>query len=615
VQVIDNGVGMSRERIDIDFAQLGGSWKKLANSTEGGRHLHGRSGQGRFAAYALGGTVRWASISDDVTGTRLETVVTGRQTSLRDFDVSDPLPTDLPTGTTVECTNLTEEAQAYLLRDDVAENLATIFALVLEQYPVTISWRGQNVDPSLLQTKRHTAPLEVDGVEGAELVVIEWKRQTRRALHLCESSGASLHEIAPGIHAPGFEFTAYVRWDGFKDLQSQLSLEEMGETVVASVIEAARDALRDYFKARAAERGSELVQAWKDDNTYPYRDEPETTVDKAERDLFNVLAVAAAPAVETTDTGARRLSLRLLREAIERTPGTVHELLQEVLNLPEDRLDELRELVERTSLTSIIAAARRVTDRLDFLAGLEKIVFDSSLRRHILERRQLQRILVNETWVFREEYALTADDVTLRTALRDHIGLLGRADLAPDDLSSEVLDEDGRRVVVDMMLSRVVEQTRNEREHIVIELKRPTVHIGGAQITQIANYAATVAGDARFASTNTHWEFWIVGDVLDQVAQSMANQQNREPGIVTISPDGSQVIRAVTWAKIIQDARHRLSFVKNALEYSTDEERGMSYLRRAHGRFLPETPMASDADSANGDPESSPATVTSPQDG
>ncbi|HSV65159.1 MAG TPA: hypothetical protein VLJ59_04510 [Mycobacteriales bacterium] len=177
-----------------------------------------------------------------------------------------------------------------------------------------------------------------------------------------------------------------------------------------------------------------------------------------------------APVVEPADRQSRALALRLLKEAIERSPGTVHRVLQEVLDLPADRLEELRELLERSTLSAVSSAAHEITDRLDFLVGLEEIVFDAELRDRVRERSQLHRILANETWIFREEYALTGDDVTLRVALRNHIHLLGRDDLAPADLSAGVLDEHGRRVVVDIMLSRVVEQRRNHREHIVIEL-------------------------------------------------------------------------------------------------------------------------------------------------
>jgi hypothetical protein len=79
-------------------------------------------------------------------------------------------------------------------------------------------------------------------------------------------------------------------------------------------------------------------------------------------------------------------------------------------------------------------ATREITDRLDFLASLEKLVFDPELKQRTLERKQLHRIIANETWIFGEEYALTADDPSLRTALKEHIAELGRDYLAPPEV-------------------------------------------------------------------------------------------------------------------------------------------------------------------------------------
>lgn len=595
VLVVDNGSGISQEQVERYFSQLGGSWKKTATTTEHGRRLHGQAGQGRWAAYGLGETLRWTTVADRVTGERQRLTITGRYGSLRTFEFSDPEQTSDDPGTRVEVSGLTSAAQSTLMRDDISDELASVFALYLQNYPVSLRWRQRTINPDALKARTGEVLVQIDTPEFAgsiPLTIIEWIRPARRALHICDSAGTSMHEMPPGVHAPGFNFTAYLAWDGFRDYQSELALAELGQEPLTAIIEGAKEELRRYFRERSSEKGAELVKAWKGDGTYPYHADPVSTVDRAERDLFEIMAVTAAPVVEAADAPSRRLSLRLLREAIEKSPSTIHEVLQDVLNLPEDQLAELRDLIERTSLTAVIAAARKITDRLDFLAGLQRIVFDSDIRPHVLERRQLHRILANETWLFREEYALTADDSTLRTALRDHIHLLGRSDLVDAEVEeSEVLDEHSRRVVVDLMLSRVVETRRNEREHVVIELKRPTVHIGMAEFSQIQNYATAVSLDRRFANVDTRWEFWIVGDELEPSVDRMANQSNRERGIVVDDPQF--VVRAVTWAHIIQDAHHRLAFVKRALEYSTGDELGLDYLRRVHGKYLPAVAQAS----------------------
>ncbi|MGO3885361.1 MAG: ATP-binding protein, partial [Mycetocola sp.] len=54
LSVRDNGTGLPADRAENEFGALGGSWKRLAQSTPKGRALHGRLGGGRFAAYGLG---------------------------------------------------------------------------------------------------------------------------------------------------------------------------------------------------------------------------------------------------------------------------------------------------------------------------------------------------------------------------------------------------------------------------------------------------------------------------------------------------------------------------------------------------------------------------------
>ena len=43
--------------------------------------------------------------------------------------------------------------------------------------------------------------------------------------------------------------------------------------------------------------------------------------------------------------------------------------------LSKARIDELRELLQRTTLASVITASRKVGDRLDFINGLNALLF------------------------------------------------------------------------------------------------------------------------------------------------------------------------------------------------------------------------------------------------
>jgi hypothetical protein len=90
------------------------------------------------------------------------------------------------------------------------------FALYLTEYPtVSILFNGTNVNPAAAILNRRSYTLTSVKFDEQEfpmvLDVVEWKQQTDRMLYLCDDSGLPLHRVLPMIHAPGFEFSAYLK--------------------------------------------------------------------------------------------------------------------------------------------------------------------------------------------------------------------------------------------------------------------------------------------------------------------------------------------------------------------------------------------------------------------
>ena len=116
-----------------------------------------------------------------------------------------------------------------------------------------------------------------------------------------------------------------------------------------------------------------------------------------------------------------------------------------------------------------------VVDRLNFINGLEAMLFDTELKETFKERSQLHRILVDNTWIFGEEFALTVDDQSLTQVLRAH----AKAKKLNILIDEPVKRPGGRRGIVDLMLSRRVPTNREEElSHLVVEtvsITRPEV--------------------------------------------------------------------------------------------------------------------------------------------
>ncbi len=457
IYVADNGSGIPMEEAERAFGNLGGSWKRNRESTARlHKRMHGRDGKGRFKAFTLGRYVVWETVYDDASGERYKYAIRGNASNLRDFEIGVPEPVSKNTerGTTVRVTGATDSLSVLAVDGPAINQLAEIFAIYLKDYPGTrILLRGDRVDPKTVQ--KSLTSIEMPSYSDAEgnlvrayLDVIEWNfAKKERKLCLCDAEGYSLHEIEAGIRpGPGYNFTAYLRSDYIARLHEKnaLVLDEL-EPQVTRLTATARDGLRAYFRRRKAESVSELVRQWKEEGAYPFTEDPADVVEKARREVFDICALNINEYLDSFREGVskdRQFTLRMLKTALDENPEALKRILTDVLDLPREKQNELAELLEATTLTSIIEATRTITERLRFLAGLQELLFHPAAKASLKERTQLHRMLEAETWIFGEEYLLTSSDENLNTVLGKYL-----ARLRPESkrLRKRVRRDDGKR--------------------------------------------------------------------------------------------------------------------------------------------------------------------------
>lgn len=593
IVVYDNGDGFSRSDARALFGNLGGSWKRLVRQTKRNhRMIHGQEGRGRYKAFALGQSVTWKVCYDDPSG-RKAFEVRLLEADLTDVTITEEVPADeRATGVIVEIDDLRRDFRTFESEDGL-QDLNEIFALYLMNYrSVSISVAGQRLDPEKVIASHHKAslpPIEKDDGtrHDVELEVIEWRTDARRVLYLCSASGFPLDQVETRFHIPGFSFSAYLKSSYVEDLHNEerVALSEM-DPLLSAAVENARAEIKDYFRAKSAEKARSLVDEWIAEDVYPYRGTPQDAVEKVERQVFDIVAVQVqelAPDLGISSARAKALHLRMLRSAIERGPEELQLILKEVLDLPPRKQKELANLLQETTLSAIITAAKTVADRLKFISALESIVFDPETKGRLKERTQLHKILAENTWVFGEEYNLWVSDKDLRRVLEKH-----RDHLDPNIAIDEPVRVIGKaRGIIDLMFSRSTRRHRaNDIEHMIVELKAPKVKIGADEITQAKKYAIAVTSDERFSTVDgVRWHFWLVSNAYDDFARhEIESGPDRERRLIARGP--RHIVGIKTWGELIEENRARLQFFQEHLQHSADESSAIKYLQDKHSQFL-----------------------------
>ena len=232
VTVTDDGTGFGASEVEGTFKSVGGSWKRYAHQRQTRtkrRQLHGEKGQGRWKLFSIGDNIRWESVMRDDSAGLLRTKIMMSSEHLDEFTWESELVQGAETGTTVTIHAGTREPNV-LLDDSAPSDLAKTLALYLTQYPgIDVTYNGSSLDVLDHIDRRDELKVPLLNDPGKlTLVIIEWKFGVdRHSLFLCDEQGAALHEMSAGIRAPGFDFTAYALWQGFRTHESILPLADM----------------------------------------------------------------------------------------------------------------------------------------------------------------------------------------------------------------------------------------------------------------------------------------------------------------------------------------------------------------------------------------------------
>jgi hypothetical protein len=426
--------------------------------------------------------------------------------------------------------------------------------------------------------------------------VIEWRSGKHKAVYFGPDDSHFPYEEPGSQLESQFSYSAYVTWPGLGvDELAVLGLGDMAPEPVSQLWSATRKAIREHFAAQQRERRREQIEQWKDNGVYPYKGEPASEPERAERAVFDVVSGTLVPHISKTQKDAK-LTLALLRDAIRHDPDKLTTILHEVVSLNEADRDTFTRLLSETTLSAIIRSANLVASRHKFLTGLAHLLFDPQDSGEVGERDHLHKILERELWIFGEGYHLMSSERSLTELLRNHLKLEG----LPNKDTATVRRWDGKTGRTDLHLAARYKEHDRIR-HLVVELKAPDIVAGRKEIDQVEDYANAVLSTAAFASDKTTWDFVLMTTDYDDVVRRRIVGEDRDLGLYLMPEKefGRPLVRAYVrrWRDLLDENQRRLEFVTTALEHDPSITEGLEHVREHYRDFLPpsltEAPTAS----------------------
>ncbi len=594
IKIIDNGHGLTYEKAQDVFSRLGGSEKKIITQSPKGRQYHGKEGKGRYKGLALGDLVKFTS-NFQTNGNVSEFTITLDRNQLSRTEISDLKQKpkgETKTGFKVEINNINFKNAENALKIENRKEIEEKFASYWVSYPQFKIFFNKN-ELEFASLIKNSDLIEVNAEVGEltykfTIKILEWNfENSKKKTYLCTKDGIPYIDTNLGIRS-SIPISVFIQSIYIEKLHREnlLNMYETDETLLG-IFKFAKDFAREYVRKRLHEYSKEFIDELKQKGLYPYKEPAENIIEQSKRQVFDIVALQInefLPAFNEQDDRNKKLTLKLVSEALENDSKNLRKILSDVIELPVEKIDDLADLLESTSLSSIIDAMTEIKNRLNFLNGLEQIIYDKDLNKNILERRHLHKIIIKETWIFGDEYTYGVDDLTLKNVLKSYL----KDCLKREDFESEIESEDNSELqtIPDVCLWQQYSLGSAGKENLVIELKRPNLDAGFEEKTQIESYATKVANDNRFPKGKTRWKFLLVTKDFKDEIKPLLTQRNRKYGHIHEGENFDVFI--LSWGDIISESRFRHEFIKDKLNLNLeDNKEGLNYLRNKYKQYLP----------------------------
>ncbi|MDR0571652.1 MAG: ATP-binding protein, partial [Rickettsiales bacterium] len=423
ISIIDNGYGIEKPNIDKEndhFLSLGFSNKKPGDVNKFGKALHGKSGQGRFKALALGSPIIWETVKNgeafSLTGYENQKFLTFKNLLKEEVKMGK--------GTIFKVMGGFDHLKDFPLEKDLSKKLKITFLTTIKDGKVKFMLNGNRilVDDLILKEEENTLENPFDDVKVKSII---WKEESidNNKIFWCDDSYNSVFEQSLTDECDKkTSNTLYISSRRMTEMKANgdFSLSNMSEDL-CKIKNQALD-IHENIIINHEKENYDIIKILKKDKIYPFKEDKElTNTEKLTQKLYDGLIIK----INQTRPNLFRKSKRdtklfivsSLKELLEREPEYIKNILQNILHLKSNEIKEFSDILDKTSLSNIIKVNKQIIERVNFLNCLREIVYGKSAKM-TKERSQLQKILERQSWIFGEQYNLQIADKSFNTAIK-----------------------------------------------------------------------------------------------------------------------------------------------------------------------------------------------------
>lgn len=589
--IYDNGKGIDRDTLEYTFGAFLDSQKKRYYQRTS--EVRGKKGKGRFSFMAFANSAVWKTRYRNADNKLMEYTISIEVSELSNYDVSDECEVDAGiygTGTEVSFVNLKNISDAHLEDDEFFDFLKQQYAWFLclnSGAGYTVRLNGEDLEYEDIIAVKEDIGFTINEKK-FNVTYIRWRNKIGEKCYYYMMN-QNLREIFKeptsfNYNTIGFNHSVYVKSSYFNDFcyeeKPQVRLDGKPNQIDLTYKKLVKK-LKEFLTKKQKEYVNEvaavdLINRYESTGVLP-RFTPDPYNQMRRQDLVDTIKqiYIVQPKIfkglkkeqQKTFVGF----LNLLLDSEER--ANILTILEGIVSLTEEERSQLAQLLESTSMRNITKLVNMVHNRIKAIEMLKLLVND--LKKFTTERHQIQTIVENNFWLFGDSYQLVSADVTFEKALAAYTYILDGLE-APEDEDSIHIDnpESNRRPDIFMCRNKIdgsVDLGNMVEEHIIVELKRPSVNIGIKQYRQIEDYFNLIKAEPRFNSSSRIWRFYVVSTEVEDLIKAKYESFKLYNKRYMVYKEGNYEIYAMSWDDVFQEFTYKNQYILEKLNFSKEE--------------------------------------------